>query len=99
MKSFLEFINENDEKWYKERDWVKHEDGKYRPNREIHLVRDHRASIPTYKGRTDHDSGKAYAVLGQRTVDVVHHKGPEYMKNYHKSIAKDKGYSVHFHDE
>lgn len=99
MKSFTEFMIENDEKWYKEHDWVKHEDGKYRPNREIHMVRDKKSKIPYYKGRTDHDSGKSYAVLGSRGIDTVHHKGEEHMKNYHKSIAKEKGYTLHFHEE
>ena len=55
----------------------------------------------TYKGRTNRDRDKAYGVLGthfpaRRSVDG---KGPEDMKRYHSSIAKDKGFTVHFHEE
>ena len=55
----------------------------------------------TFEGRTKRDRDKAYGVLGtqfpaRRSVDG---KGPEDMKRYHTSIAKDKGFRVHFHEE
>lgn len=56
----------------------------------------------TYEGRTTRDRDKAYGVLGtshpaRRSADGK--KGPEDMKRYHTSIAQDKGFKVHFHEE
>jgi hypothetical protein len=56
----------------------------------------------TYQGKTIRDRDKAYGVLGtqfpaRRSADGK--KGPEEMKRYHTSIAKDKGFRVHFHEE
>jgi hypothetical protein len=56
----------------------------------------------TYEGRTSRDRDKAYGVLGtqhppRRSADGK--KGPEEMKKYHTSIAQDKGFKVHFHEE
>ena len=67
-------------------------------DKSIHLV-PHPTDKHVWTDKTDHDSNKAYAVLGTRHPDkaAVTKSEPE-MRKQHISIGKSKGYTVHFHD-
>ena len=75
---------------------IRLQESEWRPIRDIHLVRNKLSPHDfDWTGMTDDDCGRAYAVLGTRNPDVTSDR----MRRYWSSIAREKGYTVYFHEE